>query len=155
MAFKRMLVDVLRNIKIPAVMLATFYQGMPDLLVSPSDEDVGRTQNAIEKALHRLGLPSGVSVNYRGAIVAMRSSLASMDCGLFIAVILVYLVMVAQVPHLSRPLHCHVRGANGPDRGSLDAMGERHDAQHRVLDGRRLYGWDRGHKCHSFGRFRQ
>ena len=67
-----------------------------DLLVSPSGEDLGGTQTAIEKALHRLSLPKGVSVNYRGSIAAMRSSFASMDFGLFIAVILVYLVMVAQ-----------------------------------------------------------
>ena len=67
-----------------------------DLLVSPSGEDLGGTQTAIEKALQRLRLPEGVSVNYRGSIAAMRSSFASMDFGLFIAVILVYLVMVAQ-----------------------------------------------------------
>jgi HAE1 family hydrophobic/amphiphilic exporter-1 len=67
-----------------------------DLLVGPRGENLGGTQSSIEKALQGIELPEGVSVNYRGSIAAMRSSFASMDFGLFIAVILVYLVMVAQ-----------------------------------------------------------
>ena len=43
-------------------------------------------------------------INYRGSIAAMRSSFASMDFGLFIAVILVYLVMVAQFRSFLDPL---------------------------------------------------
>jgi multidrug efflux pump subunit AcrB len=67
-----------------------------DLLVSPNTENLGGAQTDIEKALRGLTLPHGVAVTYRGSIAAMRSSFASMGFGLGIAVILVYLVMVAQ-----------------------------------------------------------
>jgi hydrophobic/amphiphilic exporter-1 (mainly G- bacteria), HAE1 family len=67
-----------------------------DLLVSARGQDLGGTQTAIENALRRLSLPQGVAIYYRGSIAAMRASFASMNFGLFIAVILVYLVMVAQ-----------------------------------------------------------
>jgi hydrophobic/amphiphilic exporter-1 (mainly G- bacteria), HAE1 family len=71
-------------------------QRVVDLLVSPRGQDLGGTQTAIEKALSRVALPKGVAIHYRGSIAAMRSSFASMGFGLFIAVLLVYLVMVAQ-----------------------------------------------------------
>ncbi len=79
-------------------------QRVVDLLVSPSSENLGGTQTAIENALHHLSLPQGVVINYRGSIAAMRSSFASMDFGLFIAVVLVYLVMVAQFRSFLDPL---------------------------------------------------
>jgi HAE1 family hydrophobic/amphiphilic exporter-1 len=71
-------------------------QRVVDLLVSPRGQDLGGTQTAIEKALGRVTLPKGVAIHYRGSIAAMRSSFASMGFGLVIAVLLVYLVMVAQ-----------------------------------------------------------
>ncbi len=43
-----------------------------------------------------MNLPADVSVNYRGSIAAMHGSFSSMDFGLLIAVILVYLITVAQ-----------------------------------------------------------
>jgi HAE1 family hydrophobic/amphiphilic exporter-1 len=67
-----------------------------DLLVSPSGHNLGGTQNSIERKLAQLNLPAGVTVDYRGSIAAMHSSFSSMDFGLLIAVILVYLIMVAQ-----------------------------------------------------------
>jgi multidrug efflux pump subunit AcrB len=79
-------------------------QRVVDLLVSPSSEDLGGTQTAIERALKGVTLPKGVSVHYRGSIAAMRSSFASMNFGLFIAVLLVYLVMVAQFRSFLDPL---------------------------------------------------
>ncbi len=71
-------------------------QRVVDLLVAPRGQDLGGTQTAIENALRRLKLPPNVQIHYRGSIAAMRASFASMDFGLLIAVLLVYLVMVAQ-----------------------------------------------------------
>jgi len=71
-------------------------QRVVDLLVSPSSQDLGGAQTAIEHALAPFKLPRGVSIHYRGSIAAMRSSFASMGFGLLIAIMLVYLVMVAQ-----------------------------------------------------------
>jgi len=67
-----------------------------DVLVAPRGNDLGGVQNSITKALKSLQLPDGISVAYRGSVAAMHSSFASMNFGLLIAVVLVYLVMVAQ-----------------------------------------------------------
>jgi len=75
-----------------------------DLLVSPSSQDLGGTQNAIEKALHGLRLPQGVAINYRGSVAAMHSSFSSFGFGLSLAVVLLYLVMVAQFKSFLDPL---------------------------------------------------
>ena len=79
-------------------------QRVVDLLVAPSTQDLGGTQTAIERSLRAVDLPQGVSINYRGSIAAMRSSFASMNFGLFIAVVLVYLIMVAQFRSFSTRL---------------------------------------------------
>ncbi len=67
-----------------------------DLLVSPSSQDLGGTQTAIQKVLDRLDLPKGVSISYRGSVAAMHASFSSFGFGLSLAVVLLYLVMVAQ-----------------------------------------------------------
>ncbi len=75
-----------------------------DLLVSPSGQDLGGTQTAIEKALARLSLPRGVTINYRGSVAAMHASFSSFGFGLSLAVVLLYLVMVAQFGSFLDPL---------------------------------------------------
>ncbi|HUY17956.1 MAG TPA: efflux RND transporter permease subunit [Candidatus Binataceae bacterium] len=75
-----------------------------DLLVSPRGQDLGGTQAAIKKALGTLRLPHGVSLDYLGSVAAMQASFASMDFGLLIAVVLVYLIMVAQFRSFLDPL---------------------------------------------------
>ncbi len=71
-------------------------QRVVDLLVSPSTQNLGGTQDAIQKALSSVALPPGVSVRYRGSVAAMHASFASFGFGLSLAVVLLYLVMVAQ-----------------------------------------------------------
>jgi multidrug efflux pump subunit AcrB len=68
-----------------------------DVLVSPRGEDLGGTEAAIARKLESdLKLPHGVDISFRGSVAAMRASFKSMGLGLVIAVLLVYLVMVAQ-----------------------------------------------------------
>ncbi|MBF6568561.1 MAG: efflux RND transporter permease subunit [Candidatus Binataceae bacterium] len=71
-------------------------QRVVDLLVSPSTDDLGGTQTAIERTLKKIALPPGVAVTYRGSVSAMRASFSSFGFGLSLAVVLLYLVMVAQ-----------------------------------------------------------
>ena len=71
-------------------------QRVVDVLVSPSTQDLGGTQAAIEKRLKDLKLPEGVSIAYLGSVAAMNASVSSFGAGLSLAVILLYLVMVAQ-----------------------------------------------------------
>jgi multidrug efflux pump subunit AcrB len=71
-------------------------QRVVDVLVSPRGDDMGGTQAAIRRVLAGTKLPAGVRVTYRGSVSAMEASFASFKFGLAMAVLLLYLVMVAQ-----------------------------------------------------------
>ena len=71
-------------------------QRVVDVLVSPRGDDMGGTQAAIQRALAREELPADVRITYRGSVSAMQASFASFGFGLVMAVLLLYLVMVAQ-----------------------------------------------------------
>ena len=79
-------------------------QRVVDLLVAPSTEDLGGTQEKIQSEVSKMTLPPGVSVKYRGAVASMQKSFSSFGFGLSLAVILLYLVMVAQFRSFLDPL---------------------------------------------------
>lgn len=67
-----------------------------DVYVSPKTEDLGKVAGQLEKIVKGTNLPEGVRVNLRGSVQGMRSSFKSFGIGLILAIILVYLVLVAQ-----------------------------------------------------------
>ena len=67
-----------------------------DVYVSPKTEDLGKVAGQLEKIVKGTKLPEGVRVNLRGSVQGMRSSFKSFGIGLILAIILVYLVLVAQ-----------------------------------------------------------
>ena len=67
-----------------------------DLYVSPKSEDLGRVAAQIDKVIANTPLPEGVRVNLRGSVQNMRSSFKSFGIGLILAIVLVYLILVAQ-----------------------------------------------------------
>jgi hydrophobic/amphiphilic exporter-1 (mainly G- bacteria), HAE1 family len=71
-------------------------QRVVDVLVSPRGDDMGGTQRAIQQTLAGETLPPDVHIAYRGSVSAMEASFASFGFGLLMAVLLLYLVMVAQ-----------------------------------------------------------
>ncbi len=71
-------------------------QRVVDVLVDPATSDLGGTQAAIQERLARMELPRDVRIDYRGAVAAMERSFSSFGLGLGMAVLLLYLVMVAQ-----------------------------------------------------------
>jgi multidrug efflux pump subunit AcrB len=71
-------------------------QRVVDVMVSPSTQDLGGAQAAIQKRLEDLKLPPDVSIAYLGSVAAMHASFSSFGLGLSLAVVLLYLVMVAQ-----------------------------------------------------------
>ena len=79
-------------------------QRVVDLLVAPSTEDLGGTQAKIQGQVSKMTLPPGVSVRYRGAVASMQKSFSSFGFGLSLAVVLLYLVMVAQFRSFLDPL---------------------------------------------------
>jgi multidrug efflux pump subunit AcrB len=71
-------------------------QRVVNVLISPRTEDLGGTQAALQRAVAKLALPEGVKVTFRGTVSAMQESFANFDTGIAMAVLLLYLVMVAQ-----------------------------------------------------------
>jgi HAE1 family hydrophobic/amphiphilic exporter-1 len=67
-----------------------------DIYVSPKAEDLGKVTGQIDKILANTKLPEGVRVDLRGSVQNMRSSFKSFGIGLLLAIVLVYLILVAQ-----------------------------------------------------------
>ncbi len=79
-------------------------QRVVDLLVAPSTENLGGTQAKIQREVEKMHLPPQVGVTYHGAVVSMQRSFSSFGFGLSLAVVLLYLVMVAQFKSFLDPL---------------------------------------------------
>jgi multidrug efflux pump subunit AcrB len=67
-----------------------------DVYVAPSGEDLGRVANAIDRVIQSTKLPDGIRVDLRGMVQGMRESFSSFGFGLLLAVLLLYLILVAQ-----------------------------------------------------------
>jgi multidrug efflux pump subunit AcrB len=71
-------------------------QRVVDVLVAPRTQDLGGTQRAVIAALKNIKMPEDMSYELRGSVASMEKSFSSFGFGLGMAVILLYLVMVAQ-----------------------------------------------------------
>ena len=67
-----------------------------DVYVRPAGEDLGRVANSIDRMIAETAIPAGVDVKLRGMVQGMRSSFSSFALGLCLAVVLLYLILVAQ-----------------------------------------------------------
>jgi multidrug efflux pump subunit AcrB len=80
----------------PAVVAHYTVQRVVDVDCGVSGRDLGAVTSAVKKAIGQLGkLPAGTQVVIRGQSQAMSSSFVTLAEGLILAVILVYLLMVA------------------------------------------------------------
>jgi len=75
-----------------------------DVYVAPSGEDLGRIAKEISKTISATQLPPNIRINLRGLEVTMQSSFKSFGFGLVLAVLLAYLVLVAQFTSFIDPL---------------------------------------------------
>jgi multidrug efflux pump subunit AcrB len=67
-----------------------------DVYVAPTGEDIGRPQKEISRIIAHTQLPASTRVDVRGLVLTMESSFRSFGLGLFLAILLVYLILVAQ-----------------------------------------------------------
>ena len=80
----------------PAVVAHYTVQRVIDVNCGISGRDLGSTTNAVQRAINSLGqMPAGTKIVIRGQSQAMRQSFVTMGAGLILAIILVYLLMVA------------------------------------------------------------
>ena len=67
-----------------------------DVFVSPKTEALGGVANQMDRIIAGLHPPEGIRVTMRGTVQAMRASFQSFGLGLILAIVLVYLILVAQ-----------------------------------------------------------
>ncbi len=75
-----------------------------DVYVAPAGEDLGKLAAAIDRIVAGTKLPPGIQVALRGMVQGMRVSFRSFGLGLILAVLLVYLILVAQFESFIDPL---------------------------------------------------
>jgi multidrug efflux pump subunit AcrB len=67
-----------------------------DIYVNPDGEDLGSIAGRIDDVIRQTKPPAGVRVDVRGMVQGMRSSFTSFGLGLILALVLLYLILVAQ-----------------------------------------------------------
>jgi hydrophobic/amphiphilic exporter-1 (mainly G- bacteria), HAE1 family len=67
-----------------------------DVYVAPRGEDLGKPRAEISSVIKGLHLNRNMRVNVRGLVVTMDESFKSFGIGLLLAIVLVYLILVAQ-----------------------------------------------------------
>src|SRR6185369_10943882 len=67
-----------------------------DIYVNPSGEDLGALANHIRSVLANTKLPAGIRSDLRGMVQGMQQSFTSFALGLILALVLLYLILVAQ-----------------------------------------------------------
>jgi len=74
-----------------------------DVYVAPTGEDIGGPAKGISKIIARTQIPPNIRVDVRGLVVTMESSFKSFGLGLLLAILLVYLILVAQFASFTDP----------------------------------------------------
>jgi HAE1 family hydrophobic/amphiphilic exporter-1 len=79
-------------------------QRVIDIYVNPAGEDLGRLAAGIRGVLAGRKLPTGIRVATRGMVQGMQASFQSFGGGLILALVLLYLILVAQFRSVIDPL---------------------------------------------------
>jgi multidrug efflux pump subunit AcrB len=74
-----------------------------DIYIQPTNEDLGSVANAIDGVIAKTGVPVGLTVTMRGMVQGMRTSFKSFGIGLIMAVVLLFLILVAQFRSFKDP----------------------------------------------------
>ncbi|MBL8212877.1 MAG: efflux RND transporter permease subunit [Bryobacterales bacterium] len=89
-------VGAIRRVQAPTEVAHYGLRKVADVFVGLSTEDLGRVSASIEDVVATTKLPKGVQVTQRGAVTGMHDSFRGFGIGLILAVVLLYLVLVAQ-----------------------------------------------------------
>ncbi len=74
-----------------------------DIYVMPKAEDLSNVNKEVESIVGQIQKPHGVTVKVRGSVRDMDQSFSSFGIGLILAVVLVYLILMAQFASFSDP----------------------------------------------------
>jgi multidrug efflux pump subunit AcrB len=75
-----------------------------DIYVNPAGEDLGGVASGVARVLASTRLPKGIKADMRGMVQGMNASFASFAMGLSLALVLLYLILVAQFRSFTDPM---------------------------------------------------
>jgi multidrug efflux pump subunit AcrB len=75
-----------------------------DIYVKPKKEDLSEVNREVESIVGQIQKPHGVTVKVRGSVRDIDNSFSSFGIGFILAVVLVYLILMAQFASFSDPL---------------------------------------------------
>jgi len=104
---RRTSLDAVSNLKMvqaPTEVAHYALRKVVDTYVSLASEDLGHTAKQIEDIVAATKLPKGVRVDMRGMVAGMRASFLSFGMGPGLALVLLYLILVAQFRSFVDPL---------------------------------------------------
>jgi multidrug efflux pump subunit AcrB len=90
------MISAVTRIKSPTEVDHYQLRRITDIYVRPLNEDLGKIASAIDGIIANTKVPSGLTVTLRGMVQGMRVSFSSFAVGLCLAVVLLYLILVAQ-----------------------------------------------------------
>jgi multidrug efflux pump subunit AcrB len=79
-------------------------QRVIDIYVMPSGEALGGINHEVNDIVRHLSLPENIRVNVLGSVVGMNESFKRFSIGLLLAIVLVYLILMAQFTSFLDPL---------------------------------------------------
>ena len=79
-------------------------QRVIDVYVMPSGEALGGVNSEVNDIVDHLSLPENIRVHVRGSVVGMQESFKRFSIGLALAIVLVYLILMAQFASFLDPL---------------------------------------------------
>jgi HAE1 family hydrophobic/amphiphilic exporter-1 len=75
-----------------------------DVYVAPATENLGSVAAKVDDIIRHTTIPDNVRINVRGSVEGMRQSFKSFGIGLLLAIVLVYLILMAQFASFVDPL---------------------------------------------------
>ena len=96
-------VTTIRRIQAPTEVDHYQLQRVIDIYVGLAGEDLGHVANEIDRIIAATPLPEGTRVALRGMVQGMRASFKSFAIGLLLALVLLYLILVAQFRSFTDP----------------------------------------------------
>jgi multidrug efflux pump subunit AcrB len=97
-------VTTLKKISAPTEVNHYQLRRVVDVYVGLANEDLGKAATEIDRIVAATNLPDGVRVDLRGMVQGMRASFRSFGIGLLLAIVLLYLILVAQFESFKDPL---------------------------------------------------
>jgi multidrug efflux pump subunit AcrB len=94
----------IRRVEAPTVVNHYQIQRIMDVYVAPSTENLRTVADGIDGIIAHTDVPKSMRIHVRGAIGAMHATFSSFGTGLLLAVLLLYLVLVAQFKSFVDPI---------------------------------------------------